>query len=227
MLLDYKVFSFFLSCLCLLFNFIFLHRRRFFLAACDVPSLEDKFNVDQYSDLVTVTKPVIYISIGEIINTHTVSPDHVMFAARWSCYVIWRFLSHMTNKLFFCPVSCCWTIRTPSHRSTTTQSTSCWRTWARFPPSSLSLVSGVEDLLYHCGRKNCQYKNINRNHTACYHLFLPLIGSWSPSGENPLPPDDPNKELMGKTEVSLTLANKFDVPGEANVEMDARTLLLK
>lgn len=48
-------------------------RRRFFLAACDVPSLEEKFNVDQYSDLVTVTKPVIYISIGEIINTHTVS----------------------------------------------------------------------------------------------------------------------------------------------------------
>lgn len=49
-----------------------LHRR-FFLAACDVPSLEDKFNVDQYSDLITVSKPVIYISIGEIINTHTVS----------------------------------------------------------------------------------------------------------------------------------------------------------
>lgn len=49
-----------------------LCRRRFFLAACDVPSLEDKFNVDQYSDLVTVSKPVIYISIGEIINTHTV-----------------------------------------------------------------------------------------------------------------------------------------------------------
>lgn len=51
------------------------HHRRFFLAACDVPSLEDKFNVDQYSDLVTVTKPVIYISIGEIVNTHTVSLD--------------------------------------------------------------------------------------------------------------------------------------------------------
>lgn len=49
-----------------------LSYRRFFLAACDVPSLEDKFNVDQYSDLVTVSKPVIYISIGEIINTHTV-----------------------------------------------------------------------------------------------------------------------------------------------------------
>lgn len=47
--------------------------RRFFQAACDVPELEDKFNVDEYSDLVTLTKPVIYISIGEIINTHTVS----------------------------------------------------------------------------------------------------------------------------------------------------------
>lgn len=46
-------------------------------------------------------------------------------------------------------------------------------------------------------------------------------------GENPLPPDDPNKELMGKTEVSLTLTNKFDVPGEANTETDAKTLLLK
>ena len=46
-------------------------------------------------------------------------------------------------------------------------------------------------------------------------------------GENPLPPDDPNKEVMGKTEVSLTLANKFDVPGEANAEVDAKTLLLK
>lgn len=51
--------------------------RRFFLAACDVPSLEDKFNVDQYSDLVTVSKPVIYISIGEMINTHTVSLDPI------------------------------------------------------------------------------------------------------------------------------------------------------
>lgn len=47
------------------------------------------------------------------------------------------------------------------------------------------------------------------------------------TGENPLPPDDPNKELMGKTEVSLTLTNKFDVHGEANTETDAKTLLLK
>lgn len=51
--------------------------RRFFQAACEVPELQDKFNIDEYSDLVTLTKPVIYISIGEIINTHTVS-------TRWS-----------------------------------------------------------------------------------------------------------------------------------------------
>lgn len=60
-----------------------------------------------------------------------------------------------------------------------------------------------------------------------FYLTLTLICPLSHSGENPLPPDDPSKEQMGKTEVSLTLANKFDVPGEANVEMDAKTLLLK
>lgn len=57
--------------------------------------------------------------------------------------------------------------------------------------------------------------------------FWPFLPSICLSGENPLPPDDPNKELMGKTEVSLTLTNKFDVPDEANTEMDAKTLLLK
>lgn len=57
--------------------------------------------------------------------------------------------------------------------------------------------------------------------------FWPFLLSICLSGENPLPPDDPNKELMGKTEVSLTLTNKFDVPDEANTEMDAKTLLLK
>uniref|UniRef100_A0A7M4E8K5 IQ motif containing GTPase activating protein 1 n=1 Tax=Crocodylus porosus TaxID=8502 RepID=A0A7M4E8K5_CROPO len=50
--------------------------RRFFQAACEVPELQDKFNIDEYSDLVTLTKPVIYISIGEIINTHTLLLDH-------------------------------------------------------------------------------------------------------------------------------------------------------
>ncbi|XP_029933043.1 ras GTPase-activating-like protein IQGAP1 [Myripristis murdjan] len=124
--------------------------RRFFLAACDVPSLEDKFNVDQYSDLVTLTKPVIYISIGEIINTHTLLLDHQDAIA-------------------------------PEHNDP------------------------IHELLEDLGE-------------------VPTVESLI--GESPLPPDDPSKELMGKTEVSLTLTNKFDVPGEANAEVDARTLLL-
>ncbi|TRY65856.1 hypothetical protein DNTS_018018 [Danionella cerebrum] len=124
--------------------------RRFFLSACEVPSLEEKFNVDQYSDLVTLTKPVIYISIGEMINTHTLLLDHQDAIA-------------------------------PDHNDP------------------------IHELLDDLGE-------------------VPTIESLI--GESPLPPDDPNKEMMGKTEVSLTLTNKFDVPDEANAEMDAKTLLL-
>ncbi|KAM9328922.1 LOW QUALITY PROTEIN: ras GTPase-activating-like protein IQGAP2 [Gastrophryne carolinensis] len=58
--------------------------RKFFQSACEVPEPEEKFNIDEYSDLVTLSKPVIYISIEEIINTHSlllehqdaISPDH-------------------------------------------------------------------------------------------------------------------------------------------------------
>uniref|UniRef100_A0AAR2LEJ1 IQ motif containing GTPase activating protein 1 n=1 Tax=Pygocentrus nattereri TaxID=42514 RepID=A0AAR2LEJ1_PYGNA len=119
--------------------------RRFFLAACDVPSLEEKFNVDQYSDLVTVSKPVIYISIGEIINTHTLLLDHQDAIA-------------------------------PEHNDP------------------------IHELLEDLGE---------------VPTIESLIGELL------------RKDMMGKTEVSLTLTNKFDVPGEANAEMDAKTLLLK
>ena len=34
---------------------------------------EVRFNVDQYSDVVMIAKPVIYISVGEIVDTHSVS----------------------------------------------------------------------------------------------------------------------------------------------------------
>ena len=33
---------------------------------------EVKFNVDQYSDVTMITKPVIYISVQEVVNTHQV-----------------------------------------------------------------------------------------------------------------------------------------------------------
>ncbi|XP_026540422.1 ras GTPase-activating-like protein IQGAP1 [Notechis scutatus] len=124
--------------------------RRFFQAACEVPELQEKFNVDEYSDLVTLTKPVIYISIGEIINTHTLLLDHQDAIA-------------------------------PEHNDPIHELL-----------DDLGEVSTIESLIGEgCG-------NVN----------------------------DPGKEMLAKTEVSLTLTNKFDVPGDENAEMDARTILL-
>uniref|UniRef100_A0A8B9I804 IQ motif containing GTPase activating protein 2 n=1 Tax=Anser brachyrhynchus TaxID=132585 RepID=A0A8B9I804_9AVES len=54
----------------------FRYERNFFQAACDVPEPEEKFNIDEYSDMVTLSKPVIYISIEEIINTHSLLLEH-------------------------------------------------------------------------------------------------------------------------------------------------------
>lgn len=93
----------------------------------------------------------------------------------------------------------------------------------------------ISSLLHRTSRWRCFFKvRVSRREVVVLHSPLALMILTrlcfyfsSNSGENPLPPDDPNKELMGKTEVSLTLTNKFDVPGEANVEMDAKTLLLK
>ncbi|XP_041074214.1 ras GTPase-activating-like protein IQGAP1 [Polyodon spathula] len=124
--------------------------RRFLLAACDVPPLEDKFNVDEYSDLVTLTKPVIYITIAEIINTHTLLLNHQDAIAS-------------------------------EHNDP------------------------IHELLEDLGE-------------------VPTIESMV--GEGTLAPGDPNWDMLTKTEVSLTLTNKFDVPGSENEEMDARTLML-
>ncbi|NWU92404.1 IQGA1 protein, partial [Upupa epops] len=124
--------------------------RRFFQAASEVPELQDKFNIDEYSDLVTLTKPVIYISIGEIINTHTLLLDHQDAIA-------------------------------PEHNDP------------------------IHELLDDLGE-------------------VPTIESLIGEGSGNV--NDPNREILAKTEVSLTLTNKFDVPGDENAEMDARTILL-
>uniref|UniRef100_A0A8C4Q0D1 Ras GTPase-activating-like protein IQGAP1 n=1 Tax=Eptatretus burgeri TaxID=7764 RepID=A0A8C4Q0D1_EPTBU len=50
--------------------------RKFFQAACDVPEMEEKFTIDEYSDIITLSKPIVYISIGEIINTHSLLLEH-------------------------------------------------------------------------------------------------------------------------------------------------------
>ena len=37
---------------------------------------ENHFNIDEYTDVVMVTKPVIYISVQEICDTHTLLLEH-------------------------------------------------------------------------------------------------------------------------------------------------------
>ncbi|KAL7980216.1 hypothetical protein Chor_001484 [Crotalus horridus] len=136
--------------------------RRFFQAACEVPELQEKFNVDEYSDLVTLTKPVIYISIGEIINTHTLLLDHQDAIA-------------------------------PEHNDPIHELL-----------DDLGEVSTIESLIE-------DYKG--------------RVPALSLAGEG-CNVNDPSKEMLAKTEVSLTLTNKFDVPGDENAEMDAKTILL-
>lgn len=51
---------------------LFLSDRKFLVCVCDVPEPKDRFNVDEFSELLVVNKPVIYISVSELLNTHKV-----------------------------------------------------------------------------------------------------------------------------------------------------------
>lgn len=46
--------------------------RRFVCRACQVPEPEERFAMDEYSDMVAVAKPVVYITVEELVNTHRV-----------------------------------------------------------------------------------------------------------------------------------------------------------
>lgn len=46
--------------------------RRFVCRACQVPEPEERFAVDEYSDMVALAKPVVYVTVGELVNTHRV-----------------------------------------------------------------------------------------------------------------------------------------------------------
>ncbi|XP_042693080.1 ras GTPase-activating-like protein IQGAP3, partial [Centrocercus urophasianus] len=50
--------------------------RRFIAAACRVPEPEERFNVDEYSEMVAVAKPVVYITAGELVATHRLLLEH-------------------------------------------------------------------------------------------------------------------------------------------------------
>ncbi|XP_072917421.1 LOW QUALITY PROTEIN: ras GTPase-activating-like protein IQGAP1 [Hemitrygon akajei] len=65
--------------LCTMNNYLFQSQERFrafFRAACNVPEPEERFNVDEYSEMVNLSKPVIYITVGELINTHKLLLQH-------------------------------------------------------------------------------------------------------------------------------------------------------
>lgn len=55
-----------------------IFRSKFLHAACDVPAPEERFNIDEYSEMVILNKPIIYISISELLNTHKVWMPHKM-----------------------------------------------------------------------------------------------------------------------------------------------------
>ncbi|XP_051999765.1 ras GTPase-activating-like protein IQGAP3 [Xyrauchen texanus] len=50
--------------------------RKFLQAACDVPEPEERFNIDEYSETLILNRPIIYISISELINTHRLLLEH-------------------------------------------------------------------------------------------------------------------------------------------------------
>lgn len=133
--------------------------RVFFQSACDVPELEEKFNIDEYSDMVTLSKPVIYISIEEIINTHSVNSN--TFTAHLNFFFFclffqnkWRFLLHHNSlqsqtrqylRLYrrtdhVCLCSCFWNIWMPFHLNQTTCYMSCCRIWEMCPIERHCLV---------------------------------------------------------------------------------------
>merc|ERR1739838_750339 len=54
------------------------HKRfmNFFVAVCDVAEPEEKFSMDEFSDAVLVVKPVIFVSLKEVVDTHKLLVEH-------------------------------------------------------------------------------------------------------------------------------------------------------
>nr|XP_033779754.1 ras GTPase-activating-like protein IQGAP3 isoform X2 [Geotrypetes seraphini] len=50
--------------------------RSFLAVACSVPEPEERFSIDEYSEMLNVIKPVIYITAGELISTHKLLLEH-------------------------------------------------------------------------------------------------------------------------------------------------------
>ncbi|KAM4736638.1 ras GTPase-activating-like protein IQGAP3 isoform 2-T2 [Anableps anableps] len=50
--------------------------RKFLHSVCDVPEPEERFSMDEFSELLIVNRPVIYISVSELLNTHKLLLEH-------------------------------------------------------------------------------------------------------------------------------------------------------
>ncbi|CAH1797463.1 unnamed protein product [Owenia fusiformis] len=124
--------------------------KNYFRSACNVEEPELVFNVDQYTDVANVTKPVIYISIQEICDTHQLLLDHQAAVATDPQDPIHELLDDLGDR------------------------------------------PNIDDLIGEC---SCDEGGIL------------------------------NKQQMAKTEVSLTLSNKFEVPDGEN--SDQKALLIR
>ncbi|XP_033633681.1 ras GTPase-activating-like protein IQGAP1 isoform X4 [Asterias rubens] len=51
--------------------------KNFLLKVCDVPEPEERFNIDEYADFVNPSKPIVYMSVKEIIDTHALLLEHL------------------------------------------------------------------------------------------------------------------------------------------------------
>ncbi|KAM3614911.1 uncharacterized protein V6R79_020748 [Siganus canaliculatus] len=50
--------------------------RKFLMSVCDVPEPQERFNMDEFSELLVVSRPVVYISVSELLSTHKLLLEH-------------------------------------------------------------------------------------------------------------------------------------------------------
>ena len=46
--------------------------RNYFTEICNVQDADEHFGIDEFSDLIVLTKPVVYFSLQDICDTHKV-----------------------------------------------------------------------------------------------------------------------------------------------------------
>lgn len=72
--------------------------RQYFRKACDVADPEVHFNIDQYMDATLAVKPQIYISVKDLLSTHSKLLEHEAKIAPESTDVIHELLQDLGEK---------------------------------------------------------------------------------------------------------------------------------